>query len=80
MSNRMAITLLLYGMVQGVLFGAILLAVMYTPALRANAAVFIPIAVLLSAVIAIPASWKIAPRLRARHVRRMAHERRTAEA
>ena len=46
MSNRMAITLLLYGMVQGVLFGAILLAVMYTPALRANAAVFIPVAVL----------------------------------
>lgn len=74
MTNRLAITLLLYGMVQGVLFGAALLAVFYTPVLNSNLAIFIPLAVLASAAIAIPLSWKLAPRLRARHQRRMARE------
>lgn len=80
MTNRTAISLVLYGMVQGVLFGAALLTVLYIPALKANAALFIPLAVLISAALAIPLSWKIAPLLRARHQRRMAHQRRLAEA
>ncbi|MAN45577.1 MAG: hypothetical protein GYB49_03600 [Alphaproteobacteria bacterium] len=74
MTNRSAISLLIYGMVQGVLFGAILLAVLYIPVLKANAAIFIPLAVLLSVIVAIPLAWKIAPKLRARHQRRMARK------
>ncbi|WP_034823798.1 hypothetical protein [Hyphomonas pacifica] len=78
MTNRSAISLLIYGMVQGVLFGVILLAVLYVPILKANAAIFIPLAVLLSIIVAIPLSWKIAPMLRARHQRRMARKRHLA--
>ena len=80
MTNRSAISLLIYGMVQGVLFGAGLLAVLYIPALKANAALFIPLVIAASFAVAIPVSWKIAPLMRARHQRRMARKRKLAEA
>ena len=79
MTNRSAISLLIYGLVQGVLFGAGLLAVLYIPALKANAALFIPLVIAGSIAVAIPLSWKIAPLLRARHQRAMARKRHLAE-
>lgn len=71
MSNRLAITLLIYGMVQAVLFGAGALTVLATP-LKVQAAILLPLVVVVSAGLAIPFAWKIAPRMRAAHQRRMA--------
>lgn len=73
MSNRTAITLLIYGMAQAVLFGAGLILVVATP-LSSHAAYSISAVVLISALISAPLAWKIAPVLRARHQRRHARE------
>ena len=78
MTNRTAISLLIYGIVQGVLFGAGILAVVYIPVLKAHAALSIPIVISASIAAAIPLSWKIAPLMRARHQRRMARHREPA--
>lgn len=56
-------------MVNAVLFGAGLIAVLMIPALNANAFVALPVMIVLSFVIAAPISWAIAPRLRARYWR-----------
>jgi hypothetical protein len=72
MSTRLAITLLVYGMVQAVLFGAGLL--LWTP-LAADAATYFPAMVIISALISVPVAWKLAPRLRASHQRRLARQR-----
>ncbi|MEH6410394.1 MAG: hypothetical protein V7741_07710 [Hyphomonas sp.] len=71
MSNRLAITFLIYGMIQAVLFGAGAVAVLATP-LKDQAAILLPLVVVVSAGLAIPFAWKIAPRMRAAHQRRMA--------
>ena len=71
MSNRLAITFLIYGMIQAVLFGAGAVAVLATP-LRDQAAILLPLVVVVSAGLAIPFAWKIAPLMRAAHQRRMA--------
>ncbi len=74
MSTRLAITLLVYGMVQAVLFGAGLLLLLWTP-LAADAATYFPAMVIFSALISVPVAWKLAPRLRASHQRRLARQR-----
>lgn len=71
MSTRMVIAILIYGMVQAVLFGAGAVAVLATP-LKHQAAILLPLAVVASAALAIPFAWKIAPRMRAAHQRQMA--------
>lgn len=78
MTNRTAISLLIYGMVQAVLFGAGMIAVVATP-LSNHAVYSIPAVVLLSALIAVPVAWKVAPILRARHQRRLAREDKLGE-
>lgn len=74
MSNRLAITLVVYGMVQAVMFGAGLLLLLWTPLAR-DAAAYFPWMVLISALISVPISWKLAPLLRASHQRRLAEQR-----
>ena len=73
MSNQLAITLLIYGMVQAVLFGIGMLAIMWTP-LEAYAPYAIPAMIAVTAAISIPVAWKVAPILRARHQKRLARE------
>lgn len=70
MSTRFAIAALIYTMVNAVLFGAGLIAVLTVPALSARAIALIPTVVVVSLVVALPVSWILAPRLRARYWRR----------
>ena len=78
MSNRLIISLLIYGMVQGVLFGAGVIAVLASPLGNdaATAGYGISLVVAVSLVLAIPVAWKAAPMLRARHQRRLARKNR----
>ncbi len=67
MSVRLIIALLIFLMVNAVLFGIGLIVVVTFPALNARAMGLIPVVVLLSFVLAAPLSWYIAPKLRARY-------------
>jgi hypothetical protein len=69
MLTRVAIAALIYSMVNAVLFGAGLITVMTVPALSAHATTLVPTVVVASLVLAIPLSWALAPRLRARYWR-----------
>ncbi len=73
MTNRLAITLLIYGMAQAVIFGAGLLALLWSP-LKDNSAILLAAVVVLSLILAVPAAWKIAPLMRAKHQRTLARE------
>ena len=65
---RMQITALVYMMVQAVMFGVGVLLVLTTP-LESMAMQLMPWVVGVSAVVSLPVSWMIAPRLRARYWR-----------
>lgn len=65
MSARIQIAALLYLMVQAVTFGAGAVLVLATP-LQAEAMKLMPVVVVASAVISVPAAWLLAPRLQAR--------------
>ena len=69
MSTRLAIAVLIYAMVNAVLFGTGLITVLTIPDLAAYAGTLIPAVVLVSFILAAPLSWLIAPRLRARYWR-----------
>jgi hypothetical protein len=68
--TRAGIAALIYTMVNAVVFGCGLVTVLTIPALRADAAIWIPAVVMMSLVLAFPIAWWIAPRLRARYWRR----------
>ena len=70
--TRLGIAALIFLMANAVMFGAGLITVLTVPALRADATTWIPVVVALSLVLAAPAAWLIAPRLRARYWRRRA--------
>jgi hypothetical protein len=72
MLTRIAIAALIYSMVDAVLFGIGLIAVLTVPALSARADTLVPAVVVTSLILAIPVSWIIAPRLRARYWRQRA--------
>jgi len=74
MSTRFIISLLIYGIAQGFLFGVGVAIVLMTP-MKVEAATLVPAAVAVSALLAIPVAWKIAPLLRSRHVRHKAWQR-----
>ena len=67
--TRAGIAALIYSMTNAVLFGAGLIFVLSVPAFWDHGAVAISAVVLLSLVLAAPAAWMIAPRLRARYWR-----------
>lgn len=69
MSVRLQISALVFLMVQAVLFGVGILAILYTP-LSAQAQLAIPIMIAATVLISAPLSWAIAPRLRLRFQQR----------
>jgi hypothetical protein len=69
MSSRLTIAVLIYLMIQGVLFGIGAVLVLATP-LQQQAMTLLPVVVIASAILALPLAWWIAPRLRARYWRR----------
>jgi len=68
--TRLQIASLVFLMANAVLFGIGAIAVLSIPALSAQAAILLPVVIALSVLVAAPASWIIAPRLRARYWRR----------
>ncbi|WP_294537710.1 hypothetical protein [uncultured Rhodoblastus sp.] len=78
MSIQLQISILVYVMVQAVLFGVVTVLVLATP-LAAVAMNLMPWVVCVSAVISVPVSWIIAPRLRARFLRQTAQSLLPAE-
>jgi uncharacterized membrane protein len=66
--DRMAI--LIYSMVNAVLFGVGLVVVLNVPLFAAHLWITIPVVVLISLILGMPLAWLIAPRLRARKNRR----------
>jgi hypothetical protein len=71
LSTRTRIAILIYSMVNAVLFGVGLVLVLNVPGLRAHLGWNIVMVVVLSLVLAAPLAWLIAPRLRARYARRL---------
>ena len=69
MSNRLLIAALIFLIVNAVVFGVGIIAVLVTPGLAVHAARLIPAVVVISFVVAAPLSWLIAPRLMARYSR-----------
>lgn len=65
MSVRFQIAAVIYMMVQGVLFGVGVVAILVSP-VADRAAILIPVLVLVTGAISLPISWLIAPRLRLR--------------
>jgi hypothetical protein len=65
--NRLGIAALIYSMTNAVIFGAGIITVLNLPSLRSNARIWIPVIVAASLVLAAPAAWLIAPRLRAHY-------------
>ena len=63
MSNRLSITLLFYGMVQAVIFGAGLVTLLWSP-LKADTGIVIATIIGMSLVLAAPAAWVFAPMMR----------------
>ncbi len=70
MSNRMRITIVIYTMVQAVVFGAGIVLVLATP-LAQTAMTLMPWVVGLSLLIAAPIAWLLAPMAQARHAREL---------
>jgi hypothetical protein len=68
--TRVLIAILIYSMVDGVLFGAGLIFVLTWPVLSADAGFWISWVVGSSFILAAPIAWWIAPRLQARYRRR----------
>jgi len=68
MSNRMRIAILIYAMVQAVVFGAGAVLVLATP-LAQTAMALMPWVVGLSLLISAPIAWLLAPLAQARHAR-----------
>jgi hypothetical protein len=68
MSVRIQIAIMVYMMVQAVMFGVGVVLVLATP-LNDLAMLLIPWVVAATSVLSIPVSWWIAPRLRARYWR-----------
>lgn len=76
MSIRLQIAILVYIMVQAVMFGVGIILVLATP-LAAFAMHLMPWVVGVSAIVSAPVAWMIAPRLRSRFQRQTA-QRQTA--
>lgn len=66
MRTRFWIAAVIYPMVNAVLFGAGAVPLLAVPALSEHAGMLMPLVVAASFVIAVPLSWIVAPRLRAR--------------
>jgi hypothetical protein len=72
--TRAAIAALIYPMTNALIFGTGLIVVLTLPTLRGEEVISIPTVVVVSLILAAPAAWVIAPRLRVRHRRLQAVE------
>lgn len=70
MRTRLWIAAFIYPMVDAILFGVGVTVLLSIPALAEQADIFIWMVIAASLVLAIPISWILAPRLRARYWRR----------
>ena len=68
--NRTRISILIYSMVNAVLFGIGLIIVLLTPRFNTNLFLWIPVVVVVSFLLAVPIAWLVAPRLQARYDRK----------
>lgn len=68
MSVRIQIAIIVYMMVQAIMFGVGVVLVLATP-LKEMAMTLLPWVIVATSLLSIPASWWIAPRLRARYWR-----------
>jgi hypothetical protein len=66
MTTTIRLAILIYAMVQGVLFGVPTILVLSIPALAANAAYYLPAIIVVSFLIAVPVALIMAPWLKAR--------------
>lgn len=66
MSTRLRLAILIYGMIQGVVFGIGTVLVLGIPSFSERAMTLMPTVVILSIVLAAPIAWFMAPRLRLR--------------
>ena len=66
MSTRLRLSILIYGMIQGVVFGIGTVLVLAVPSFSEQAMTLMPTVVILSIVLAAPIAWFVAPRLRLR--------------
>ncbi|MDP3545459.1 MAG: hypothetical protein Q8S29_04700 [Phreatobacter sp.] len=69
MKTRLAVTALIFMVVQGVLFGVGALLVLATP-MRAEMETLLPYAIVVSFMLAAPLAWIIAPRMMQRYSQR----------
>jgi len=66
MSTRLRLAILIYGMIQGVVFGIGTVLVLAVPSFSEQAMTLMPTVVIFSIVLAAPIAWFMAPRLRLR--------------
>ncbi|WP_377809884.1 hypothetical protein ABNQ38_19915 [Azospirillum sp. A29] len=66
MSTRLRLAILIYGMIQGVVFGIGTVLVLGIPSFSEQAMTLMPTVVILSVILAAPIAWFMAPRLRLR--------------
>ena len=66
MSTRLRLSILIYGMIQGVVFGIGTVLVLGIPSFSERAMTLMPTVVILSIVLAAPIAWFVAPRMRLR--------------
>jgi hypothetical protein len=64
-TSRLSVAAVIYMVVQGVMFGVGAILVLATP-LQAEAMKLMPVVVIASAIVSVPISWLLAPRLQAR--------------
>ncbi|PWC32665.1 hypothetical protein [Azospirillum sp. TSO35-2] len=72
MSMRLRLAILIYGMIQGVIFGIGTVLVLGVPSFSEQAMTLMPTVVILSVILAAPIAWFMAPRLRLRFWQRQA--------
>ncbi|CBS85969.1 conserved protein of unknown function [Azospirillum lipoferum 4B] len=66
MSTRLRLAILIYGMIQGVVFGIGTVLVLAVPSFSEQAMTLMPTVVIVSIVLAAPIAWFMAPRMRLR--------------
>lgn len=66
MSTRLRLAILIYGIIQGVVFGIGTVLVLAVPSFSEQAMTLMPTVVIVSIVLAAPIAWFMAPRMRLR--------------
>ncbi|SKA14201.1 hypothetical protein [Consotaella salsifontis] len=73
MKTRLIIAVIIYGVIQAVVFGAMTILVLSFPSIKESWTWLMPSVTIVSFLVAIPIAWMIAPRMQARYWRRGEH-------